>query len=77
METHTQRQYDNIVGEIARLSLIIFEGESMDNIRTLAVLINHLSAILLNKLTISDFHDRIALEGAPDKIREYYYELLF
>lgn len=71
----TEELYMTIVLEIAKLSMIIYEGVSPPESRGLAMLINHLTAILAGSMDISDFHDEIS--SLPDGIREYYYKLLY
>lgn len=66
---------ESIIKEIARLSMIIYEGVSPNECIALSMIINHLTAVLLDILTVSDFHEEIAV--LPSKCREYYYELLF
>ena len=72
-----EKQYVAIVGEIARLSAIIFrkEVDTLEQAQAMAFFINHLSAILADRQTISDFHDHIS--GCPEIQREYYYNLLY
>lgn len=65
----------DILDEIARLSLIIYEGVSPNECVALAMIINYLTAILRQSLSISGFHEQI--EMLPPKVREFYYELLF
>lgn len=71
----SEKLYEAIVLEIARLSMIIYEGVPQNQARGLGMLINHLSAILAGTMDISDFHDQIS--ESPDTIREYYYKLLY
>lgn len=71
----TEELYETIVFEIAKLSIIIYEGVPPNEARGLAMLINHLSAILVGSMDISDFHDEIS--DLPEQIREYYYKLLY
>ncbi len=64
-----------ILMERARLSMIIYNGVPDSEARGLAMIINHLVAVLLGKLSIDDFHDEMS--RSPQKVREFYYELLF
>ncbi len=61
--------------EIARLSMIIFEGVPRTESQGLAMLINHLTAVIMGQLSISSFHDQIV--DTPKVTREYYYKLLY
>ncbi len=65
-----------ILEEIARLSHTIFQDTHTkeENI-ALAYIINMLTAVLIQKITIDDFHDY--MEYAPQCTREFYYNLLF
>lgn len=68
--------YNEIVGEIGRLSKLIFLEELNEvDIKGAAMLINHLAAILIGRMDISDFHDEIS--HTSENIREYYYKLLY
>lgn len=64
-----------IVLEIAKLSLHIVKGISKDEAQAVAMLINHLTAVMAGQLTVSSFHDEIS--EAPQSIREHFYELLY
>lgn len=66
---------EKIVMEMARLSMVLYNGVPPNEVRGLAMILNHLIALLAGRLTIDDFHDEI--ENLPKVIREYYYELLF
>lgn len=74
---YTEEHYIAIVTEIAKISLYIVQGVTVDEAKALAVVINHLSAILAHKMTFDEFHDEIADSGATEAMREYYYKLLF
>jgi hypothetical protein len=65
----------NILIEMARLSMSIYQGIPSSEAQGLAMIINHLVAILAGKLSIDDFHDEI--QNTPLLVREYYYNLLF
>jgi len=71
----TQELYEAIVCEIARLSMIIIEEETGDNAKGLAIIINHLAAVLIGEQTIDDFHDQISCFSQVT--REFYYKLLY
>lgn len=71
----SEKKKEDILTEIARLSMIIYNGETANTCMDLAMIINHLTAVLLDMLSISGFHEEIAM--LPPKVREFYYELLF
>lgn len=66
---------DNILKEMARLSMIIYTGVPDSEARGLAMIINHLVAVLAGKLSLDDFHEE--MEHSPLAVREFYYKLLF
>lgn len=74
---YTEEHYNAIVGEIGRLSSIIYlqADISVEQAKGLAYVLNLLAGILSDKITINDFHDGIA--HAPEVTREFYYKLLF
>ncbi len=67
--------YNQILIEMARLSMIIYQGVPQAEAIGLAMLINHLIAVLAGKLSVNDFHDQIIKQ--PQGVREFYYQLLF
>jgi hypothetical protein len=66
---------NEILVEMARLSMLIYQGVPAKEASGLAMIINHLVAVLAGKLSINDFHDHMA--GTPQTVREFYYKLLF
>ncbi len=71
----TEELYIAIVVEIARLSMLIIDEATEKESKALAILINHLAAILAGEQDISDFHDQIS--NFPASTREFYYKLLY
>jgi hypothetical protein len=67
--------YTVIVEEIGRLSMLLYSGVPAGHSQALGMLINHLAAILLGIMDVSDFHEEIS-DQLP-AIREFYYKLLY
>jgi len=66
-----------ILQEVMRISKCMYEDETLDltSRKSFLFIQNCLCGVLIDDLSINDFHDKIST--ASKTIREFYYKLLF
>jgi len=71
----SKHKRNEVLQEIKRLSKLLYDDEVKDGcVHSMLFIINNLASVLQG-MPIDEFHQR--MEGASEKVRTFYYELLF